>query len=166
MSFKERSAIWIRPFVMFLREIIVFCLSLLSGFSDALISTFLESFTPIYKQQEPWHYRHRPYLPSFRSVSISCPARHTSTSIRLIAYSYVPGSSRDSVNRPWINPFSFSHLLVKTLSGKELIDRLDIGERAYLPMNDGFHGLVVKWCNVSRYTVSKHVYPSWDIDRG
>ena len=35
---------------MFLREPIVLCLSLLSGFSDALIFTFLESFTPVYKQ--------------------------------------------------------------------------------------------------------------------
>ena len=52
MSFKERSAIWTRSFVMFLRETIVLCLSLLSGFSDALISTFLESFTSIYKQQD------------------------------------------------------------------------------------------------------------------
>ena len=50
LSFKELSAIWIRPFEMFLREPIVLCLSLLSGFSDALIFTFLESFTPVYKQ--------------------------------------------------------------------------------------------------------------------
>ena len=42
--------IWIRPFEMFVREPIVLCLSLLSGFSDALIFIFLESFTPVYKQ--------------------------------------------------------------------------------------------------------------------
>ena len=35
---------------MFLREPIVLCLSLLSGFSDALIFVFLESFTPVFKQ--------------------------------------------------------------------------------------------------------------------
>ena len=35
---------------MFVREPIVLCLSLLSGFSDALIFTFLESFQPVYEQ--------------------------------------------------------------------------------------------------------------------
>lgn len=47
---KEVLHIWIRPFEMFLREPIVLCLSLLSGFSDALIFTFLDSFTPVFKQ--------------------------------------------------------------------------------------------------------------------
>ncbi|KAI0319636.1 major facilitator superfamily domain-containing protein [Amylostereum chailletii] len=41
---------WSRPFVMFLREPIVLWLSLLSGFSDALIFTFLESYAPVFKQ--------------------------------------------------------------------------------------------------------------------
>ena len=41
---------WIRPFEMFLREPIVLWLSLLSGFSDALIFTFLESYGPVFKQ--------------------------------------------------------------------------------------------------------------------
>ncbi|KAI0033653.1 major facilitator superfamily domain-containing protein [Vararia minispora EC-137] len=41
---------WARPFEMFLREPIVLWLSLLSGFSDALIFTFLESYTPVFKQ--------------------------------------------------------------------------------------------------------------------
>lgn len=35
---------------MFATEPIVLCLSLLSGFADALIFTFLESFTPIFRQ--------------------------------------------------------------------------------------------------------------------
>ncbi|KAJ5901549.1 sugar transporter [Penicillium taxi] len=48
VSLKEAGKIWIRPFHMLLREPIVFCLSLLSGFSDALIFTFLESFTLVY----------------------------------------------------------------------------------------------------------------------
>lgn len=47
---KEILIIWRRPFEMFLREPIVLCLSLLSGFSDALIFTFLESFQPVYEQ--------------------------------------------------------------------------------------------------------------------
>ncbi|OJJ49495.1 hypothetical protein ASPZODRAFT_60078 [Penicilliopsis zonata CBS 506.65] len=42
--------VWLRPFLMFIREPIVLCLSLLSGFSDALIFTFLQSYTPVYKQ--------------------------------------------------------------------------------------------------------------------
>ena len=41
---------WIRPFEMFVREPIVLFCSLLSGFSDALIFTFLEAFTPVYQQ--------------------------------------------------------------------------------------------------------------------
>ncbi|RJE23784.1 multidrug transporter [Aspergillus sclerotialis] len=50
VSLKEAGKIWIRPFHMLLREPIVFCLSLLSGFSDALIFTFLESFSIVYEQ--------------------------------------------------------------------------------------------------------------------
>jgi hypothetical protein len=48
ISLKEAGKVWIRPFEMFLREPIVLCLSLLSGFSDALIFTFLESFPEVY----------------------------------------------------------------------------------------------------------------------
>lgn len=50
MEMKEVIEIWWRPFQMFLYEPIVLWLSLLSGFSDALIFTFLESFTPVFKQ--------------------------------------------------------------------------------------------------------------------
>lgn len=42
--------VWLRPFEMFLREPIVLFLSLLSGFSDALIFTCIESFTLVFKQ--------------------------------------------------------------------------------------------------------------------
>ena len=49
-SMKKILTIWVRPFEMFVREPIVLCLSLLSGFSDALIFTFLESYTPVFKQ--------------------------------------------------------------------------------------------------------------------
>ncbi|KAF2139779.1 uncharacterized protein K452DRAFT_275302 [Aplosporella prunicola CBS 121167] len=47
---KEILTIWIRPFKMFCTEPIVLFLSLLSGFSDALIFTFLESYSPVFKQ--------------------------------------------------------------------------------------------------------------------
>lgn len=50
MSGKEVVRIWIRPFEMFVREPIVLSLSLLSGFSDALIFTFIEGFVPVYSQ--------------------------------------------------------------------------------------------------------------------
>jgi hypothetical protein len=50
LSYKEVVAIWIRPFKMFATEPIVLSLSLLSGFSDALIFTFIEGFTPVYEQ--------------------------------------------------------------------------------------------------------------------
>ncbi|KAJ6014150.1 hypothetical protein N7540_008741 [Penicillium herquei] len=56
MSFRERFpprelvATWIRPFRMFLTEPIVLTLSLLSGFSDALIFMFIQSLSLVYSQ--------------------------------------------------------------------------------------------------------------------
>ncbi|KZF21578.1 MFS general substrate transporter [Xylona heveae TC161] len=50
MTFKQVWVIWSRPFYMFVTEPIVLWLSLLSGFSDALIFTFLQSFQLVYKQ--------------------------------------------------------------------------------------------------------------------
>ena len=49
-SFKEVLITWIRPFRMFLTEPIVLTLSLLSGFSDALVFMFIQSFLLVYKQ--------------------------------------------------------------------------------------------------------------------
>ncbi|TVY34353.1 Efflux pump [Lachnellula occidentalis] len=49
-SAKEILVTWIRPFKMFLTEPIVLTLSLLSGFSDALIFMFIQSFSIVYKQ--------------------------------------------------------------------------------------------------------------------
>lgn len=53
LSAKEILKTWTRPFVMFLTEPIVLVLSLLSGFSDALIFMFIQSFSLVYKQ---WHF--------------------------------------------------------------------------------------------------------------
>lgn len=56
VPFKERFSMWeilitwIRPFKMFLTEPIVLTLSLLSGFSDALIFMFIQSFALVYAQ--------------------------------------------------------------------------------------------------------------------
>ncbi|KAB8611448.1 hypothetical protein FH972_025953 [Carpinus fangiana] len=50
-SGKELAVIWIRPFKMFVTEPIVLFLSLLSGFSDALIFMFLQSFSLIFIDQ-------------------------------------------------------------------------------------------------------------------
>ncbi|KAJ5962961.1 hypothetical protein N7501_007902 [Penicillium viridicatum] len=56
MSFRQRfpprelMATWIRPFKMFLTEPIVLVLSLLSGFSDALIFMFIQSLSLVYAQ--------------------------------------------------------------------------------------------------------------------
>jgi len=47
---KETLVTFGRPFKMFLTEPIVLTLSLLSGFSDALIFMFIQSFTLVYKQ--------------------------------------------------------------------------------------------------------------------
>lgn len=49
-SAKEILITWGRPFKMFLTEPIVLTLSLLSGFSDALIFMFIQSFSLVYKQ--------------------------------------------------------------------------------------------------------------------
>lgn len=49
-SAKEVITTWIRPFKMFLTEPIVLVLSLLSGFSDALIFMFIQSFVLVYGQ--------------------------------------------------------------------------------------------------------------------
>ena len=56
VPFKERFSMcevlvtWVRPFKMFLTEPIVLTLSLLSGFSDALIFMFIQSFSLVYSQ--------------------------------------------------------------------------------------------------------------------
>ncbi|KAG9241014.1 putative MFS multidrug transporter [Calycina marina] len=47
---KEVAVLMWRPFMMFLTEPIVMTLSLLSGFSDALIFMFIQSFSIVYKQ--------------------------------------------------------------------------------------------------------------------
>ena len=49
-SIKEVFATWGRPFKMFIKEPIVLWLSLLSGFSDALIFIFMDSFHPVFDQ--------------------------------------------------------------------------------------------------------------------
>ncbi|PWN19458.1 major facilitator superfamily transporter [Microstroma glucosiphilum] len=49
-TLSEFGSYVIRPFEMFVREPIVLSMSLLSGFSDALIFTFLEAFTPVFEQ--------------------------------------------------------------------------------------------------------------------
>lgn len=52
-SVREILHTWGRPFKMFLTEPIVLVLSLLSGFSDALIFMFIQSFGLVYDQ---WHF--------------------------------------------------------------------------------------------------------------
>ncbi|OJJ47150.1 hypothetical protein ASPZODRAFT_151695 [Penicilliopsis zonata CBS 506.65] len=49
-SMREVLITWVRPFKMFLTEPIVLTLSLLSGFSDALIFMFIQSFSLVYDQ--------------------------------------------------------------------------------------------------------------------
>jgi hypothetical protein len=50
LGMRQIVTIWIRPFSMFVKEPIVFCLSLLSGFSDALIFLFIDSFHMVFGQ--------------------------------------------------------------------------------------------------------------------
>jgi MFS family permease len=49
-SMRDTLHLWMRPFKMFVTEPIVLALSLLSGFSDALIFMFIQSFSLVYKQ--------------------------------------------------------------------------------------------------------------------
>jgi len=50
LSFRELLGTWMRPFRMFVTEPIVLSLSLLSGFSDALIFMQIQSFALVYRQ--------------------------------------------------------------------------------------------------------------------
>ncbi|RYO80229.1 hypothetical protein DL764_009920 [Monosporascus ibericus] len=49
-ALKELMYTWLKPFRMFLTELIVLTLSLLSGFSDALIFMCIQSFVLVYEQ--------------------------------------------------------------------------------------------------------------------
>lgn len=50
LSLREVMIVWSRPFYMLITEPIVAWLSAVSGFSDALIFTFLQGFQGVYKQ--------------------------------------------------------------------------------------------------------------------
>ncbi|KAJ5794741.1 hypothetical protein N7457_001340 [Penicillium paradoxum] len=50
LSPRDMWRVWKRPFVMLFTEPIVLWLSLLSGFSDSLIFTFLQGFQPVFQQ--------------------------------------------------------------------------------------------------------------------
>jgi MFS family permease len=67
-SMKEILVTWIRPFKMFLTEPIVLVLSLLSGFSDALIFMFIQSFGLVYGEE--WGFSASQVGLSFLSIGI------------------------------------------------------------------------------------------------
>lgn len=67
-SMKEILVTWIRPFKMFLTEPIVLVLSLLSGFSDALIFMFIQSFGLVYGEE--WGFTASQVGLSFLSIGI------------------------------------------------------------------------------------------------
>lgn len=56
VTLKHACEIWARPFVMFVHEPIVLALSLISGFADALIFSFLDSMGLVFGQWKfnPW----------------------------------------------------------------------------------------------------------------
>lgn len=87
ISLKEAAMIWLRPFEMFVREPIVLCLSILSGFSDAIIFIFLEGFTPVYKQ---WGFSVLSLAWAFIPINLAY----------FVAYStYLPWIRRDELTR-------------------------------------------------------------------
>jgi MFS family permease len=80
---KELVTLWIRPFKMFIFEPIVLVLSLLSGFSDALIFMGFQSFGLVY---ESWHFT--PWQVGLTFVAIGLGY--------LVAYlSYIPAIRRN-----------------------------------------------------------------------
>lgn len=87
VSLKEAGKIWARPFEMFFREPIVLCLSLLSGFSDALIFTFLESFPTVYGQ---WNFGILAQAWTFIPINVA---------YFLAYFSYLPWFKRDEAIR-------------------------------------------------------------------
>jgi MFS family permease len=66
-SVKEVLVTWVRPFRMFVTEPIVLTLSLLSGFSDALIFMFIQAFALVYKQ---WNFDDVDIGLSFISIGV------------------------------------------------------------------------------------------------
>ena len=72
LSLRDIWVVWSRPFHMLFTEPIILWLSLLSGFSDSLIFTFLQGFTPIYKQ---WNF-------GTIAISLSFIPLVTSTALR------------------------------------------------------------------------------------
>ncbi|KPI35985.1 putative transporter [Cyphellophora attinorum] len=66
-SMKETLQIWMRPFKMFVTEPIVLVLSLLSGFSDALIFMFIQSFALVY---ELWDFSAQQVGLSFLAIGV------------------------------------------------------------------------------------------------
>ncbi|KAF2159034.1 hypothetical protein M409DRAFT_30452 [Zasmidium cellare ATCC 36951] len=67
LTVKEILKTWSRPFVMFCTEPIVLVLSLLSGFSDALIFMFIQSFALVYDQ---WNFSTVAVGLSFISIGV------------------------------------------------------------------------------------------------
>ncbi|KXL43460.1 MAG: hypothetical protein FE78DRAFT_189911, partial [Acidomyces sp. 'richmondensis'] len=86
-SVKEILVTWIRPFRMFLTEPIVLVLSLLSGFSDALIFMFIQSFSLVYKQ---WH---------FDAVTVGLSFVSIGTGYALAWLAFIPAIKRNIKER-------------------------------------------------------------------
>ncbi|KAI1863110.1 uncharacterized protein JN550_009846 [Neoarthrinium moseri] len=80
---KELVTLWVRPFKMFVTEPIVLVLSLLSGFSDALIFMGFQSFGLVY---EIWHFTPWQVGLTFAAIGLGY----------LVAYlSYIPAIRRN-----------------------------------------------------------------------
>ncbi|EER40170.1 multidrug transporter [Histoplasma capsulatum H143] len=77
INFKKILTVWIRPFHMLVCEPIVLFLSLLSGFSDALIFTWIKAFALGYSQwgfgmyHRPWSIR--TFIPIIIGYLVSYP---------------------------------------------------------------------------------------------
>ncbi|KAJ5054558.1 uncharacterized protein L3040_000828 [Drepanopeziza brunnea f. sp. 'multigermtubi'] len=86
-SAKEILVTWIRPFKMFLTEPIVLTLSLLSGFSDALIFMFIQSFGLVYHQ---W---------GFSTVQVGLTFVAIGVGYTLAWFSFIPAIKRNIKER-------------------------------------------------------------------
>jgi hypothetical protein len=149
-TFKERFSVreilttWARPFRMFLTEPIVLVLSLLSGFSDAIIFMFLQSYALVYEQ---WHFK--PYAIGLAFIAIGI-------GYFLAWFSFFPAIKRNERLRRE-RPGDEQAFMVAALHGavptnRSYHFRLDV-DWPTTPL-DGHHGWI---CNY-RYCQLRHLH--------
>ncbi|KAJ5966272.1 Major facilitator superfamily domain general substrate transporter [Penicillium waksmanii] len=107
LELREVLTIWRRPFEMFLLEPIVLFLSLLSGFSDALIFVFTESFTLVFEQWNIYAPKKAPLVDMPSDVYFFFSSLPPLEPIGLLGFAWT--SMGPPI--PWIAPLIFSCMI-------------------------------------------------------